>query len=98
MYEKGQGVPQDAKEAVRCYRLAAERGLPGAQASLGSMYLDGHGVPQDYVLAHMWFNLAAVNGDKQGIAGRKLVSLKMTPEQIADAQSLARKWKSKTSR
>ena len=28
MYDKGQGVPQDYKTAVKWYRLAAEQGMP----------------------------------------------------------------------
>jgi uncharacterized protein len=27
------------------------------------MYADGRGVPQDYVRAHMWFSLAAAQGE-----------------------------------
>ena len=33
MYEKGQGVPQDDKTAVKWYRLAAEQGFARAQSS-----------------------------------------------------------------
>jgi len=35
MYDRGQGVPKDYKEAVKWYRLAAEQGVPKAQFSLG---------------------------------------------------------------
>ncbi len=38
MYERGQGVPQDYKEAVKWYRLAAEQGDAEAQFNLGIMY------------------------------------------------------------
>jgi len=48
MYDKGQGVPQDYKEAVRLYRLSAEQGIAQAQYNLGLMYDKGQGVPQDY--------------------------------------------------
>jgi TPR repeat protein len=34
MYDNGQGVPEDDAEAVRWYRLAADRGLAGAQCGL----------------------------------------------------------------
>ena len=37
MYDKGQGVPQDAQEAVKWYRKAAERGFAKAQVNLGVM-------------------------------------------------------------
>ena len=34
MYRKGQGVPQDDKEAFKWYRLSAEQGFAGAQHHL----------------------------------------------------------------
>ena len=59
------------------------------------MYEDGRGVPQDYVRAHMWFNLAAsgASGHDWMIKYRDLVAAKMTPDQIAEAQRMAREWK-----
>ena len=38
MYDDGQGVPQDDKEAVRLYTLAAEQGYVNAQYNLALMY------------------------------------------------------------
>ena len=38
MYRNGEGVPQDYKEAVKWYRLAAEQGDAIAQTNLGIMY------------------------------------------------------------
>jgi len=35
IYSKGQGVPQDYKEAVKWYRLSAEQGVAQAQYNLG---------------------------------------------------------------
>jgi hypothetical protein len=98
MYEYGQGVPLDHKEAAKWYRLAAEQGDAVAQFSLGLMYVRGEGVPQDYVQAHMWLNLAAAAGDAGSIKERDITARKMTPDQIAEAQRLAREWKPKTSR
>ena len=62
MYERGQGVPQNDKEAVRLFGLAAAQGGAYAQGALGVMYESGRGVVQNYVRAHMWFNLSASNG------------------------------------
>jgi hypothetical protein len=77
-------------EAVRWYRQAASQGHANAQLLLGVMYANGIGVPQDYVRAHMWWDLALAAG--QDVAGqyRELVATKMTAEQIAEAQKLAR--------
>jgi len=85
-------VPQDYAEAVKWYRLAAEAGLNAAQNNIGQMYYAGHGVPQDNVLAHMWFNLAAVGGNPIALKGRDEVAANMAPDQIAEAQKMAREW------
>ncbi len=42
-------MPEDAAEAVRWYRLAADQGYAAAQYNLGIMYASGLGVPLDYV-------------------------------------------------
>jgi uncharacterized protein len=91
-------VSRKYKEALKWHRLAAEQGDARAQNNLGVMYDEGQGVPQDYVQAHMWFNLAGASGHANAIKNRDAVARKMTPEQIAGAQRLAREWKPKTSR
>ena len=45
-YESGCGVPQSFEQAIHWYRKAAENGHPGAQNSLGTLYLRGLGVEQ----------------------------------------------------
>ena len=47
MYDNGEGVPKDDREAVRWSRMAAEQGLAEAQSNLGLMYDSGDGVPED---------------------------------------------------
>jgi TPR repeat protein len=99
MYHDGRGVPQDYSEATRWYRKAADQGFAEAQIMLGNSYESGWGVPKDYVQAHKWFNLAAARysaaTEVRGMAvkNRNRVAAKMTPEQIAEAQRLAREWK-----
>ena len=100
MYFYGRGAPQDYAEAVKWYRLAAEQGQADAQIALGFMYYFGHGVPQDYVQAHMWYSLAAERSSPgedrdQLISYRDEVEAKMSPDQVAEAQRLAREWKPK---
>ena len=94
-YEKGKGVPQDYQEAVKWYRLAAAQGNQFAQNNLGVMYTNGTGVRQDFVRAHMWFTLAAaaLSGDSGDTAtkNRDRIASKMTAEQIATAQEMARR-------
>jgi TPR repeat protein len=59
------------------------------------MYEGGKWVKQDYVLAHMWYNLAASNGDKSGINNRDIVASQMTPAQIAEAGKMAKECEKK---
>ena len=95
MFDDGEGVPQDDAEAVRWYRRAAEQGVATAQYNLGVMFDDGEGVPQDYAQAHKWYNLAASRGDDVARSNRDIVAKRMTTEQIAEAQRLAREWQPK---
>ena len=62
MYALGQGVSQDASEAVRWYRLAADQGNAFAQFRLGDRYVNGQGVGQDDAEAVRWYRLAADQG------------------------------------
>lgn len=90
MYHNGQGVVQDYKEAMRWYRLAALQGDALAQYHLGIMYEQGKGVIQDNPRAHMWFNIAGINGGILFSEARGIVERKMTPQQIEQAQRMAR--------
>jgi uncharacterized protein len=100
MHTFGQGLPQGYTEAAELYRKAAEQGNASAQVNLGLMYENGLGVAQDYVLAHMWSNLAAsraADAETRDLATRNRgkAAAKMTPNQIAEAQKMAREWRPK---
>jgi TPR repeat protein len=90
MYSQGEGVTQDHIEAVKWYRLAAQQGRATAQNNLGTAYAEGKGVPQDYVKAHSWMNLSAIKGFPLAVNNRNKIGKLMTPQQIAEAQQLAR--------
>jgi uncharacterized protein len=99
MYSEGQGVPQDHAEAAKWYRLAADQRHPQAQYNLGLLYATGEGVEQDNVSAHVWFNLAVAQfpasdarNRTAAVNSRDLMANKLTREQIAEAQKLAREW------
>jgi len=93
LYHHGEGMmPQDYGKAARWYRLAAEQGFPAAQANLGHQYQVGQGVPKNYIQALMWYKLAVELGQKDAEIERDLLARLMTPEQIAEAQRLAREW------
>ena len=97
MYEQGEGVPSDPRQAANWYRKAAEQAYARAQYALGTLYEKGQGVLQDYVQAHMWLNLASAQGETGASNERDKLAEKMTPDQIAEAQRLAREWKAKLS-
>lgn len=92
-YSNGEGVVQDSKEAVKWYRLAADQGDADAQFSLGGAYYNGEGIQQDLAKAHMWINLAANNGKEGAVETRDTLAQLMTPEQLAQAQRMARDWR-----
>ena len=54
------------------------------------MYYNGNGVIQDDVYAHMWFNIAASNGNKFATKNRDIIAKRMTSADISAAQKLAR--------
>ena len=72
------------------YKLAAEQGYVNAQYNLGLFYAQGEGVILDTVIAHMWFNIAARDGDEDAKTNRDVAKSTMTAEQLAEAEKLAR--------
>jgi TPR repeat protein len=92
MYRRGQGVEQDDFEALKWYRKAAEQGYAIAQCCLGGMYATGQGVPKSYIEAYKWFDLAAAGEVSKAIENREIISRRMIPSQIAEAQRLSREF------
>lgn len=91
MYDTGRGVTQDYVRAVQLYRQACEGGNSQGCANLGIMYYNGQGVIQDYVRAHALSNIAASQGEEAARSYRDIIARNMTPQQIAEAQALARR-------
>jgi TPR repeat protein len=93
MLDKGTGVPQDYAEAVKWYTQSAEQGLADAQHNLAIMYGMGKGVKRNLIIAHKWANLSVANGNKDDDKMRDLIAKDMEPDEINEAQRLAREWK-----
>ncbi len=92
-YAHGDGVTKDEVEAVKWYRKAAEQNDAGAQNNLGFCYAEGQGVTKDEVEGYKWFLLAAGQGfdpAKENVAASES---RLTREQIAEGQKLARNFK-----
>lgn len=62
LYKDGLGVKKDPAEAVRWYKLAADRGDPQAQFALAAATLRGEGAPQDKAAAKALLLKAAAKG------------------------------------
>ena len=89
----GLGVTQDYAEAAKWHKKVAEQGDSGAQNILGAMYERGKGIPKDYVEAYKWFSISGESGNEYGHLYRENIGKrKMTPDQIAEAQGLAKEW------
>src|SRR5437762_4156767 len=66
LFQKGLGVTEDLKEAIRLFTAAAGKKLAAAQVNLGLLYVNGTGVARDEADAARWLGLAADQGDPIG--------------------------------
>ncbi len=66
IYERGNGVQVDHKEAVRWYTQSALGGWSDSMFNLGQKYYKGQGVPADNTKAADLFFLVATTGDPDG--------------------------------
>lgn len=88
----GVGALENDLEAIRWLTVAAEAGHKTAQSNLAIMYANGEGVDKDLVVAYKWANLAGSSGaDVTDI--KSWLTLRMSREEVARAQSLSALWK-----
>ncbi len=92
LYRQGQGVSQDDKQAALWWAKAADQGHTDAMDNLGLRYAKGEGVEQDLVQAYKWFSIAGMNKNASAAANAKFASSQLTPDQIEQAQILAKEW------
>ena len=77
-YLQGKGIKENKKEAVKCFKIAAEKQNSGvAYHNLGICYENGFGVKKDYKKAIEMYGKAVENGEKAGLEGIKNVYVKM---------------------
>jgi hypothetical protein len=88
---EGFGVVQDYERAVKWLQQAAMSGHADAQYSLAQMYRSGMGVPTDNAKAYVWFNLAAAHDVAGAAAQRDAVLRVLSPDEILEAQTEARR-------
>ena len=82
-------VTENDGEAVKWYRSAAEQGYRQAQGNLGFMYAEGDGVPQSNLKAYVWLSVSAAQGDEIAKGNRDIVSDRLTPALLGQAQEIA---------
>jgi TPR repeat protein len=70
----------------------ARNGASNALLELGLMYSLGRDVERDLVMAHKWFNLAALRGNKCARTYRIEIASELSIDEVAVAQRLARDW------
>jgi uncharacterized protein len=94
MYHEGKDVARNDSEALKWIGKAADEGDLKAQEYLGQMY----GTAQDCIHAYMWLTVSVdgsvnkVDLSKAATRLRDSILKKMTPEQIEEAQRLAKEW------
>jgi TPR repeat protein len=72
----------------------AQQGHGDAQYMVGFLYSRGDGVARDPVQAHLWFSLAAAQGDSFAADALAALEREMTAAQVAKARTLAAAWES----
>jgi uncharacterized protein len=56
---EGDGAPQDYAEAMKWFRLGADKGPSAAMFGIGTMHADGKGVTPNYGEALKWYRKSA---------------------------------------
>ena len=67
MYDRGDSVMPDAKEANKYFRLAAKQGHPRGQVAVGHQYYNGDGVVKNVDKAIEWYKKCAAQGCIKGL-------------------------------
>lgn len=97
LYLAGEFVDRDEEAALSWYIKAAHSHSYDGEMGAARIYARGVGaVERDVVQAHMWFNIATIDNDKESAAEarreRDALAAQMSPEEIAGARQLVREW------
>ena len=75
MYQHGDGVPENIKEALVLYGQSASRGSSFGQASLGRCLEQGVGMPADVEAARIWYRKAREQADPVLARAKRAIGL-----------------------
>ncbi len=89
LYARGDGVKKDLVKAREWLRKAAMQGHPKAQFYLGEMYVFGDGGRKDNIKATTWFWLAKTLGDRFAGDSLRVMTVKDSPLELAEAKNRA---------
>jgi TPR repeat protein len=83
-----------ARMEIAGAEMAPRSWTPSADTyfELGLAYATGREVEADLVIAHKWFNLAALQGNREAARYRQELAAEMSASEIAEAQRAAREW------
>lgn len=90
LYARGDGVKKDLVKAREWLRKAAMQGHPKAQFYLGEMYVFGDGGKKDNIKATTWFWLAKTLGDRFAGESLRVMTVKDSPLELAEAKNRAK--------
>ncbi|MBX9757719.1 MAG: sel1 repeat family protein [Beijerinckiaceae bacterium] len=91
LYRDGLSVRRNPVEAVRWYRLAAERGDRQAQFAMGVAHLNGVGAPKDKKAAREWLQKAAAQNHGGALYNLGVIAIDNDIQDFPGAAALFRK-------
>ncbi len=89
MHEYGHGLPKSNEEAVKWLQMAATQGHSVAAQRVGAAFENGWSVLKDYRKAYIWFTIGSENGSELARQSRDAIAVRMTPEEVSEAQAMA---------
>jgi len=99
MYERGDGLQQELRAAVRWYRRAGDQGHTAAQVRLGVLYGESREMPRDYLKAYMWLAVVLETTPEEEEEARREARAaldrlegRLPRSMIAEGQALAERW------
>lgn len=84
-YAEGKLAPVNYSQALYWLQQASAQAHIPAQVKLGYMYFNGQGTPVNNLQAYVIFKIAGINGSDQAMDEADVVSEKMTPQELQQA-------------